>query len=350
MWNPFLVEMMERLSPLYDHLSQQMKHDPEILALEALVQRHQPCPIAFFAAVNALLLRDRQHPLATYYPYLTDVSQPARDAYPAFRHFCLMHQQELKAILPHFRLQTNEITRCANWLPALDMVFRWFGKKPLSLVELGCSAGLNLLADHYSYRYRIAERPGNEACIGRSSVEIACTLTGGLIPPLPTKMPAIAQRFGIDLFPIDIAVPAHVRTLLGAIWPEERGRYLILKEAIAQAQQLPAVSILQGDAATCLPDIIEQIPQEQTTCILHSYALRQEDPSVLSRVENVLKEASKERTLSRISLEIEQHVWEKPRLELFIYRGGDLFFHQWLATCEVHGDAMCWRVPLEQLG
>src|SRR5690349_24329304 len=105
MWNPFIVEMMERLSPLYHHLSQQMEQDPEIMALEALVERHQPCPITFFAAVNALLLRDRLHAFARYYPYLTEHFLPAQDAYPAFRHFCLTHQQELRAKLPLFRLQ-----------------------------------------------------------------------------------------------------------------------------------------------------------------------------------------------------------------------------------------------------
>lgn len=56
MWNPFIVEMMERLSPLYDHLSKQMKHDPEIMAIEALVQRHQPCPIAFFCGSQLALI------------------------------------------------------------------------------------------------------------------------------------------------------------------------------------------------------------------------------------------------------------------------------------------------------
>jgi hypothetical protein len=340
-WNPFIVEMMERLSPLYDHLSKQMEQDPDIMALEALVQRHQPCPIAFFAAVKSLLLRDGTHALANYYPYFTPTPLPANEAYPAFRLFCLSHQQELRAMLPTFRLQTNEITRCANWLPALELVSRWGGRKAISLVELGCSAGLNLLVDHYRYRYRVATRSDNELCIGGGSVEIRCTLAD-LIPPLPMRMPTITQRIGIDLFPLNINEEADVRILLGAIWPEERQRYAILEAAIDQAQQLPSVSILQGDAATLLPDIIEQIPQEQTACIIHSYALRQGDPSALPRVEAVLKEASTERTIYQISLEIEKDEWKAPRLELFMYRGGDLFFSGLLATCEVHGNAMKW--------
>src|SRR4051794_20986162 len=159
MWNPFIREMMERLSPLYHHLSQQMERDPDLLVLESLVERHQPCPITFFAAVNALLLRDHTHPLAGYYPSLTAFPHPAGEAYPAFRAFCLSHRQELQTMLPQMRLQTNEITRCANWLPALEIVSMRGDRKPLSLVELGCSAGLNLLIDHYSYRYRPTNGP-----------------------------------------------------------------------------------------------------------------------------------------------------------------------------------------------
>jgi hypothetical protein len=345
MWNPFIVEMMERLSPLYHHLSRQMEHDLDVLALESLVERHQPCPITFFAAVNALLLRDRQHPLAGYYPLLTATPHPASEAYPAFRTFCLSHRQELQHMLPQMRLQTNEITRCANWLPALEIVSMRGDRKPLSLVELGCSAGLNLLVDRYSYRYRPTNGPVWQ--IGNGPILLDCVLEGECLPPVPLEVPPIARRLGIDLFPLSLDNETHVRLLLGAIWPEERFRFVILKQAIALARSIPR-PLLKGDAALLLPRVLEAIPCEQTACIVHSYALRQGDPSVLSRVQETLIEASRQRPIFRISLEIEQGEWDAPRLELFTYDGGEIR-HEWLATCEVHGDAMRWRVPAEHL-
>jgi hypothetical protein len=345
MWNPFIVEMMERLSPLYHHLSRQMEHDPDVLALEALVKRHQPCPITFFAAVSALLVRDHTHPLAEYYPSLTVTPHPASEAYPAFRAFCLSHREALQAMLPQMRLQTNEITRCANWLPALDIVFRRGDRKPLSLVELGCSAGLNLLVDHYSYRYRSTTGPVWQ--IGSSPILLDCVLEGDVLPPVPPEVPPIAQRLGIDLCPLSLENASHVRLLQGAIWPEERFRFVVLKQAIALARTVPR-PLLQGDAALLLPRVLEAIPREQTICLVHSYALRQGDPSVLARVEETLIDASQQRPIWRISLEIEQGEWDAPRLELFSYEGGAVR-QEWLATCEVHGDVMRWRVPAEQL-
>ena len=55
--------------------------------------------------------------------------------------------------------QTNEVGRCAALLPALTQLAvdapgaPHGGGRPLGLVEVGASAGLNLLVDRYGYEY-----------------------------------------------------------------------------------------------------------------------------------------------------------------------------------------------------
>jgi len=47
------------------------------------------------------------------------------------------------------RVQTNEVQRCTALIPAFELVFRRGDNRPFALVEIGASAGLNLLWDHY---------------------------------------------------------------------------------------------------------------------------------------------------------------------------------------------------------
>jgi hypothetical protein len=57
-------------------------------------------------------------------------------------------------------VQTNEVGRCASLLPAFGVVAARTDGRPLALVELGTSAGLNLVWDAYGYAYGAAGRAG----------------------------------------------------------------------------------------------------------------------------------------------------------------------------------------------
>src|SRR5207249_3631066 len=101
--------------PLYTALWTGLKDDPELLPLLALVEKDQPLPITFFTAVNFLALAEPFHPFSLYYPVLHPQEHPPLEkAYLLFREFVYDHLEALKTLLPTARLQTNEITRCAN--------------------------------------------------------------------------------------------------------------------------------------------------------------------------------------------------------------------------------------------
>lgn len=338
-WNRSVPASFARISPLYHHFYEAMQRDPEVLALLALIDTDQPTYVLFFSLVNFLGLRALQHPLAEFYPYFSAHPRPASEAYPIFRAFCMNHAEELRALLPWVRLQTNEVTRCANLLPAFELVSRWTGRNPLALIEVGASAGLNLQWDRYGYHY------GN-IVVGdqKSPVQISCTLKGPYLPPFPAVMPVIAQRVGIDLSPISLANERDADWLMACIWPEEIGRYHLLSAAI-DIVRLHPVSLLAGDACELLPAVLDSIVPEATIYLWHSYALAQGPAPIYQQIVQMLTDYSHQRDLYRISLEMDPACWEQPRLEVFAYQGGRLARYEWLANCEVHGERMQWLLP-----
>src|SRR5204862_296423 len=117
------------------------------------------------------------------------------EAYPHFRDFCLARQADIVDLLRTRRVQTNEVRRCACLMPAFSRVAGLAGGLPLALVEIGTSAGLNLLWDHYRYEYAAGERAG----VPTATVEIHSTFRGDKRPHLPATLPTVQERIGIDL-------------------------------------------------------------------------------------------------------------------------------------------------------
>src|SRR4051812_43979061 len=99
-----------------------------------------------------------------------------------------------------------------------------------------------------------------------SSVKITCELRGGLLPPLPKKLPHVAHCQGIEWCPRDIENEKDIRWVRAAIWPEERARYQLLDAAIAFGQQ-EGMSLHKGDASELLPELLSAIPDKQTAII-----------------------------------------------------------------------------------
>ncbi|HEY1353685.1 MAG TPA: DUF2332 domain-containing protein [Ktedonobacteraceae bacterium] len=335
-WLQYVPQKLGRISPLYAHLYEGMMHDPEMRAFLGMINPEQPLPLLFFTVVNFLLLANPQHEFARFYPLLEQPPRPAAKAYPAFRAFCLEQRELLSGLLPGAQLQTNEVTRCANLLPAFEIVSRRGGRRPMVLIEIGCSAGLNLLWDSYHYDYG-RHSVGNPD----SPVRIRCLVHGTHNPPLPKMLPPVAHCTGIDFVPPSIHLESDVRWLQACIWPEEVARYQLLETAITLARTLP-VPVLTGNAINLLPDLLERASNEQTICLWHSYALAQGPAEIPDLLESLLCEASRRHKIFRISLEAYPHQGEWPRLELYTYQGGKQRSLEWLANCEFHGQRMEW--------
>src|SRR5262249_53551755 len=191
--------------------------------------------------------------LAAVYGSLTDQPRPADEAFPRFRSFCVRHRDAIEHLLRTRTVQTNEVGRCAYLYPAFALVAELSGR-PLAIVELGASAGLNLLWDHYRYEYD-GQTFGQRA----SGFLIRSTFRDTHRPSLPPRALLVVDRVGIDLAPVDVRDEDQIAWLRALVWPEHRERAALLASAVAFAQKNPP-RVIRGDALASLPAVLREVP------------------------------------------------------------------------------------------
>jgi hypothetical protein len=321
-------------SPLYERLSRRIAVDPEMLSLAARAREGQPVPNLFFAAAHFLLLKGARHPVSAFYPSLSGSAIPADDPYPSFRPFCWEHQNEIGELVSTRLVQTNEVRRCACLMPAFCLISRLTGGRPLSLVEIGASAGLNLLWNHYGYDYGGGHRYGDES----SPVQLSCVCRGDRRPPIPREFPAVAARMGVDLNPLDLSDRDALLWLRALVWPEQTERATLLQRAIQIAQRNPP-PLVAGDALDLLPDILAAMPQGTAVCVFHSFTLNQMAPAAREALSALIAGYAARRELFRVS--IERPAADGRWLALESYTGGRST-EQHPALCHDHGEWIEW--------
>jgi hypothetical protein len=253
-------------SPLYEHFSLAIAKDPGILSLAAHSRVGERVPNLLFAAVHFLLLKGEKHPLSLYYRNVSGFHASLAGSYPAFRSFCLDYHDQLRTLISARRVQTNEVSRSAVLLPAFALISHKSKGRPLYLVDIGASAGLNLLWDRYGYEYGEALRCGNT----NSLVQIKCALRGAGVPPFSDTAPKISTRVGIDINPIDVRDPEAALWLKALIWPEHEKRAQLLDRAVQIARREPP-TLIRGDGVESLPAVIDAVPEKSVLCIIRIF-------------------------------------------------------------------------------
>lgn len=225
-------------APLYSALTAGIAKDRQLAGLLLAASPTQRLPVLLLACVHRLLLDAPDAQLARHYPNLAGRDLVHGDPFGAFKEFCAHRNDALRELLATRRTQTNEIGRTALLVPTLAMLEREVGE--LTHVDVGASAGLNLLLGHYDFRYD----PGGTIEAG-SSVCLLCDTRGAI--PVPPVHPAIARAIGIDPTPIDVDDRNQARWLEACVWPDHVERFERLRSAIAVARDV-GVDLRTGDA------------------------------------------------------------------------------------------------------
>lgn len=183
--------------------------------------------------------------------------------YRVFRDWLREHWVEVRATALAHATQTNEAARCALHVPALAGI-----DGPLALLEVGASAGLCLYPDRYSYRY--TGHPQLDPASGPSEVVLDCAASGPL--PVPTRLPEVLWRGGIDLNPLDVRHPDDLAWLDALVWPEHDDRRERLRAAAAITADDPP-RIVAGDLNERLVALAAEVPRDATLVVFHTVVL-----------------------------------------------------------------------------
>ena len=161
--------------------------------------------------------------------------------------------------------QTNEVARSALLMAGLAVVSAATGL-PVSLLELGASAGLNLVLDRYAY-----DLGGRALGAPSSPLRLAPPWQGGS-PPAAAVV--VRGRRGVDLNPLDVTAPADRERLMAYIWPDQPERLARTGAALALAQADPP-ALDRADAAAWLEARLAEPPEPGVARVVqHSIALQ----------------------------------------------------------------------------
>jgi hypothetical protein len=261
----------------------------------------------------------------------------------ALRDALARHRDEVVALASSRRVQTNEVGRCAVVVPALPA-------GPLALLEVGASAGLCLLLEHYRYRW-------DDVTVGPddATFTLACRTSGPA--PIPKVLPEIVWRRGVDLAPVDVRDPDATRWLRACVWADQPERRARLEAALDVARRLPPI-VERGDLVAEVGRLAAAAPPDARLVVMHGGVLPYLPQERRRAFVAALAAASRRRPIVWISNEAPGVVFEwpreepRPRAATFLLGRVRLeegvVEEELLACAHPHGDHLAWFPPSER--
>jgi hypothetical protein len=327
-------------SPMYEELFELVAKDVEADGVFATIlsgheddSARQAVPLRLLGGLHRLALDHRAPTLRRFYPS-TGGTWDASAAWPEILLTAQTQMDQLRAALDQ-PPQTNEVGRSAVLIGGLLFIGRRWDL-PIRLFEIGTSAGLNLRADHYRYRY-----PGGQWGPVDSPVTIDDAWHG---QPPPKGAVRITERHGYDIAPIDVTGTDGEMTVLSYVWPDQSARLVRLHGAITVARRVSARlhRVTAADAVTGMT-----LAEGALTVLWHSitwqYLSDDERATIRDRVAALGAQAGASSPFAHLTLEPARDGPGTPIKFLVRARcwpGGEL---QLLGECHPHGPPVNWQ-------
>lgn len=231
-------------------------------------------PLRVLGGVHYLALRDGIDPWGDVPAFIAD------------------HRDWLTRFVAEQCVQTNEVQRCWALLPAFLSV----ADRPLELLELGPSAGLNLLWDRYRYRYAEGGWGDDDA-----PLEFGGEEHGHAVPrELLSRGADVRRRRGVDLDPVDVTTEHGQRLLECFVWADQPERLERLRRAIDVLRREPP-ELVRGDYVELLPRLLAERSLDALTVVFQTASTGYLSGERYSVLQGVLAEQAAEVPFAWIS-------------------------------------------------
>lgn len=284
--------------------------------------------LRLLGGLHLLVLEGQAPALARHYPSVGGGRR--RGLAGDLRAAAEAHEADL-AVRMAAGVQTNEVGRSASLLGGYLEVAR--AGLPLRVLEVGASAGLNLLFDRYRYT-----DPGGGWGPVDSPLVFDHPWFGGA-PPLDVAVD-VAERRGCDVEPIDVTTASGRQRLRSFVWADQLDRLGRLDAALAVAVADPPVVDRAAAPAWLRAQLHEPAPGASTV-VAHSIVFQYLDEVARAELLEVIDGAGHRATeaapLAWLRLE---PGGDQAELRLTTWPGG---VTRLLATSAYHGPPVVWR-------
>jgi hypothetical protein len=279
-------------SPLYARIARVLSESEDALRAVGAAPARKRHPSVILAALHDLALAGRAPALAAAYAD-ADTDAAADAAIDTLLHMT----DEVAAIAARRRVRPNEQGHHAVLHPAIAEAAHRLGAHKVGLVDVGCSAGLNLNVDRVGLRYSNGQSLGDQS----SPVRLSCSVVGSR--PLPERrIPEVAVRVGIDADPVDVTDADDARWLRACVSPDQRERAARLDAELALAATAPPL-LLRGDAIEVLAEAFAHVPEDALPVVTTTWALSRLPPDERLRLLQRLDREGARRPLAWVSVE-----------------------------------------------